>query len=84
MYGDFHIFRHGQEKRVDRIDFPPLAQEVETCTLDDEEFIRPLWRRENVADDAGSTARGRGRGEGLGVGGGGGGGWYMKHPSALS
>jgi hypothetical protein len=76
MYGDFRIFRHGQEKVVDRIDSPPLAQEVETCTLDDEEFTRPLWRRENVAVDAGSTARGRGVGEG--------GGWYMKHPSALS
>jgi hypothetical protein len=68
MYGDFRIFRHGQEKRVDRIDFPPLAQEVETRTLYDKKFIRPLWRRENVADDAGSIARGRGRGRGRGKG----------------
>jgi hypothetical protein len=74
MYGDWHIFRHGQAKGVDRIDFPPLVQDVESCTLDrDEEFIRPLWRRENAADSAGWTTRGRGRGGG--GGGGGGGGW---------
>jgi hypothetical protein len=55
MYGGLHILRHGQEKEMNtRLDFPHLVQDVDTSTFEDETFSRPLWRRANAADGAGS------------------------------
>ena len=57
MYGNLHILRHGQEKEMQtRLDFPPLVQDVDSSTFEDETFSRPLWRRPNAADGAGMQA----------------------------
>ena len=37
-----------------RLDFPPLVQDVDSSTFEDETFSHPLWRRPNAADGAGS------------------------------
>ena len=53
--GGLGILRHGQEKEMHtRLDFPHLVQDVDTSTFEDATFSRPLWRRPNAADGAGS------------------------------
>ena len=53
--GGIGILRHGQEKEMHtHLDFPHLVQDVDTSTFEDATFSRPLWRRPNAADGAGS------------------------------